>query len=327
MKSWSINLKERKETVKDNAVVEPSKKKGKTPKKVDKTPSKQSSKQKKHGRKEVTKTTFTEEEGTLMSMAVTEEEENEIFPATQDAQNNSFESDSGEEDMDVDDDNANLNANQLTAEPDALKIQEHQNVQGRNHGHNVAIPETRQTCPVINNNGQSGGLMQSITVMQKLMLKQGLIAKPFDDKELKELLQEEEADGGNTESPNCLNVSNTREALMGNQNQQIQRKSIIPNPMTTGLNRLQGKNPVSNESDLAKHCESEVTIYKRAVKQVAPDLDVQIEHYINNLRKESGDKNKSNSLEEFMDTSDECETALISLDCVSDLVAGESKDP
>ena len=47
-------LKEQKEKVKDNAVVEPSKKKGKTPKKVDKTPSsKPSSKQKKHGRKTV----------------------------------------------------------------------------------------------------------------------------------------------------------------------------------------------------------------------------------------------------------------------------------
>ena len=261
-------------------------------------------------------------------MAVTEEEENKIFPAMQDAQINSFESDSSEEDMDVDDDNANLNANQLAAEPDALKIQERQNVQGRNHGYNIAIPETCQTCPVINNNGQSGGLMQSIAVMQKLMLKQGLIAKPFDDKELKELLQEEETDGGgNTESPNCLNVSNTQEVLTSNQNQQIQQKSIIPNPMTTGLNRLQGKNPVSNEADLAKHCESEVTIYERAVKQVAPDLDAQIEHFINNIRKESGDKNKSNSLEEFMDTSDECETALISLDCVSDPVAGGSKDP
>ena len=144
------------------------------------------------------------------------------------------------------------------------------------------------------------GLMQSIAIMQKLVLKKGLIDKPINKEEINELLGSE----ADLELP-CAVETEAMETAVGRM-EPPPKKSIIPKPkIKSKVSSRKDDNPIVGS-------ESEVTIYKRAVQQVAPDLDAQIEQYISNVRKSSEDnRNKSSSFEELMDTSDESEPTLI----------------
>ena len=185
--------------------------------------------------------------------------------------------------------------------------------QGRCHDDIEKVLDRRQTA-LWETNIKNDGLMQSIVVMQKFMLKQGLINKPINEAEVLELLQTYlEVTAGTSQ-----NIAATDKGKGSNTDGQ--RKSIIPKP------KIKSKNLPSERTNCFKSvtsCESEVTIYKKAVQQVAPDLDVQIEQFICNVRRSAEDKNNkaNSSSEELMDTSDESnDPALITANCISGAV-------
>ena len=74
------------------------------------------------------------------------------------------------------------------------------------------------------------------------------------------------------------------------------------------LERVQNARPKGKKSLLTQAYldnASEVTVYKKAVRQLNPELDLQIENLLQQTRLESnGNRYESSSSNEFLDTSD-----------------------
>ena len=128
--------------------------------------------------------------------------------------------------------------------------------------------------------------------MQKLMMKKGLIDTSMTMDELKMLIEEED-------SNECAatNVDNT---------------AVTPTPAAK-WKELPKPSAVCNEKGkqinivpkLASH--SDVTIYKWAVQQIAPDLQEKIDKFVSDTCKsvEMSQRKQSLSSDEFMDISDD----------------------
>ena len=139
---------------------------------------------------------------------------------------------------------------------------------------------------------RSAELSKMLTIMQKLMMKKGLIDTSMTMDELEMLIEEED-------SNECTktNVGNT---------------AVTPTPAAK-QKELPKSSAVCNEKGkqinivpkLASH--SDVTIYKRAVQQIAPDLQEKIDKFVSDTCKsvEMSQRKQSLSSDEFMDISDD----------------------
>ena len=178
----------------------------------------------------------------------------------------------------------------MNVQTSTVRLSMTQESQGCIHGqHDVELPHSRDNKP----SEQDDSLIQSFALIQKFMLKKGLIDAPIDQNEMKQLLMEEEQQ---TPRKGTKSSGNTA------------RKSILPEPRV----KANAGNSIVNEMNINGN-ESKVTIYKRAIKQIAPEAEAQIEQIISNARAQGTikGKNTSSSSEEFLDTSDECDVALI----------------
>ena len=182
------------------------------------------------------------------------------------------------------------------------------------------LPERSDGNPVT----PSKELMQSLNMMQNFMLKKGMIDKPMDITEMMELAQ--------TEEPVTINrlieeVNKPNKQVNGGKNPSVNK---CKGKIHGKTQYKQPENQIANALNSAEHCESEVTLYKRAVRQVAPNLENQIDSFINNIRNKVGKsaehRKHSSSSDELMDTSNECESAALidNNSFVGD--AGPSKD-
>ena len=151
-------------------------------------------------------------------------------------------------------------------------------------------------------------LSRTLAVMQSFMIKKGLINKSMTAEEIEQLLQDEEC-GDKDERIMGSGLSGLNANKSKDQNQLTKRHNKV------SLNKTTGKDQISQPSS------SDVTIYKHVVKQLAPELESQIDKFVSDTRKslsvalEEGDatpvhRKISSSSDELMDTSDETEFNL-----------------
>ena len=141
------------------------------------------------------------------------------------------------------------------------------------------LPERNDDGP--STSGECAGVARTFQLMRSFMLKQGIINSDMIEEEMQEVPSK-----ANQKEPNCA---------------QTQKQNIVP-----GNNKKQGKESIASSS--------EVTIYKRVVKQLDPKLDVQLEKLLNSVREETKDnqgRKVSYSCDEIMDTNDEDNVKLL----------------
>ena len=129
-------------------------------------------------------------------------------------------------------------------------------------------------------------LAYKVSVMQEFMIKKGIVT----NEELQQLL-----------------LTNEEEAPIES------NKERTKTPVKKGIEQnATGKRKSNCHKDLGSIASSsDITIYKRAVQQIAPEIEVQIEKYIQEVRAsgtEAGHKVSSSS-DELMDTCDEVDLA------------------
>ena len=160
-------------------------------------------------------------------------------------------------------------------------------------------------------NGKDKELTFTLSMMQKFMLKKGLINETMDMEEIEKFLNEPEEKADNQA------------------NKQLDQDNPVKNKRTEKTPQKPSKTgrTVIVEHDNRIPCvnTSETTVYKRAVPTVVPDMNLQIQQFIsdvrNNANKEGSMRKLSNSSDETMDTSDELEPALI---MPNNFIAGET---
>ena len=156
-------------------------------------------------------------------------------------------------------------------------------------------------------------LQQTFALMQNFMLKKGLINSTMSQQEMQEFMEvqltgdRETLDSGN-KGDAAVNI-NRRQAA----DQEIQGEA--------GKSKGQGRNSTS--------CSSEITIYKRVVRSLDPNLETQLDDLLGKVRAENASKRKvSYSSDENMDTSDETIGAVSNeLNLVDKPQLGRSADP
>ena len=278
----------------------------------------------KSGQEEMeTSVAFTEGDN-IIDMQVTDDVQRKEFPSPSDEED-SQESESESEDEILE---ANCNENSSATRTGTVSADKSQPKsqlrQGRLHDNQPcegqSLPDSSQLNPqgdFCNNNV----MIQSMALMQKFMLKKGIIDAPINQQEFQELMA---TDVNNITQTDGVGVDTGVAASQPKTTQKTAQpvpKSILPKPKIC----TEGKNDPCTFGDT----ESEVTIYKCAVKQVNPNLDAQIEQFINDIHK-STNKNKkcgaSSSSEEFMDTSDECDVANIAMINATDYVSDQYPD-
>ena len=159
--------------------------------------------------------------------------------------------------------------------------------------------------------GNNEQLFKTVALMQSFMVKKGILNSSMSTEELEKFIEE----SGDIECAN-MNESRQKKAERG------PPKSKVVEACTNKDRR--GKVQDNLSVSMGIPClpsSSEATIYKRAIQQIAPELEEQIDTFINNARRQSQDRecegmgkkadvsNRkiSTSSEEFMDTSDELE--------------------
>ena len=170
---------------------------------------------------------------------------------------------------------------------------------------------------------QSGAnLRESINIMQNFMVKKGLIDTSLNEDQILELMQKDLAEDhivGTAADNQTVSTGKKKSGGVTINQSPLQAldKRIADNPrkqpdQTTGITAK-----TANTVDSV----SEVTIYKRAVKQLDPNLDEQIEQLLQQTRLENKWKESSSS-DDFIDTSDETinETLLPTSASISDRV-------
>ena len=137
-------------------------------------------------------------------------------------------------------------------------------------------------------------LMQMLTLMQDFMVKKGIINSSMDEREMMEFLETGQV------TPPPKKVS---EAGMQNSSKNVTRKD-----------KPKGKSSITQ----SKSCPLEVMIYRKAVKQAAPQLGDQIEKLLNKAwlnvtndgKVSNAENRRRSSSDEQMDTSDESDLNL-----------------
>ena len=141
------------------------------------------------------------------------------------------------------------------------------------------------------------GLKKMLNLVQKYMVKKGLIDSSLSEQEMLEFME------------------------VSDKEQEPLVEDPILTASTSGYRRAQSpvKNPVHPKAKQVNkgNCNyydnpSEITIYQRAVKQVNPHIDEQIDSLLRQTRLDGGANNSSSS-EELMDTSDEATNNQIDL--------------
>ena len=170
-----------------------------------------------------------------------------------------------------------------------------------------ALPEFHDEGPGTSSGatGSGIGLNKTLSAMQNFMIRKGIIDSSMTEEEiqlcLENQLEQEDCSDGESEKDAEQRGPRPEPETFRNKTKSKQPKSV-----------RQGKDIISQDSS------SEVTIYKRAVQEIAPELEEQIDHFISVNRKtpvkRGGDYEKgrkaSSSSEELMDTSDEVEMNL-----------------
>ena len=137
------------------------------------------------------------------------------------------------------------------------------------------VPEFSKSSPEQSN--------KTLEMMQNFMVKKGIISNTMSEEEIQAFLLRE-SNGGDEQAPQTA----------------AKRKDAKKKQISSGKNN---KEINENESEI-----SEVTIYRKAVRQLNPELDDKIDNLLNKSRlqiREAENKRMSDSSEENMDTSDE----------------------
>ena len=137
-------------------------------------------------------------------------------------------------------------------------------------------------------------------MMQAFMVKKGLIDSSLNEEEIKEFLQ--------TSDLTEVSPAPPVEKVDTSSNQGSKTKERHSTSPLEMLERVQNARPRGKKSLLTQAYPdnaSEVTVYKKAVRQLNPELDLQIENLLQQTHLESnGNRKESSSSNEFLDTSD-----------------------
>ena len=138
---------------------------------------------------------------------------------------------------------------------------------------------------------ESTNLNKMLTIMQKLMVKKGLIDVSLTAEELEQLIEDEEGVPSSQECPPTCSPAKKKRP----DPKQKQRKEWGRDKDT----EVDKVNSLTSPSD--------ITIYKRAVQQIAPGLEDKIDKFVTDACKsvEIELRKRSTSSDEFFDTSDE----------------------
>ena len=145
-------------------------------------------------------------------------------------------------------------------------------------------------------------LQCSINLMQNFMIKKGLIDSSLNEVQILDLLQKDldiEIQNDKTQETSTTASPPKEKAVPREGNNPSPLQALDKHRADTQQKR-QGTIPNFNQTDSM----SEVTIYKKAVKQLDPELDSQIECLLEQTRLEARHKESSSS-DELIDTSDE----------------------
>ena len=272
------------------------------------------------------------EKGQMIAAAQVMEDDNYVDVGLIEEQSMEFPSPSEEEDVSESD------SDEEEKEESSTSRNNNANVDlVRNHGstsaHRSPLPRTQnagqQQQAVLpnfiedspgNTDSGSSNLIQSITMMQDFMLKKGIISAPLNQAEICNLM--------NSQTSNLIPEikKDARPGCKGKTSAVKSKQTAKPDNLVKEANH-----PVSAICD---HSPSEVTIYKRAVWQKwhpeTNDLEGQIHQFISNVwdeNKQAAQHKQSSSSGELMDTSDECDVALMAVNLIPDAVeAGTSSD-
>ena len=132
------------------------------------------------------------------------------------------------------------------------------------------------------------------------MVKKGLIDTSMTEDEIQEFLTDQ---GKGQDSCSVPPDPVTSKDPVPNETRKGKDNQVLSNESGNNLVVLDKVNVITNALD-PHGSSSEATIYKRAVHQVAPNLEKQIDEFINKTRLENESRKLSTSSEEYMDTSD-----------------------
>ena len=159
-------------------------------------------------------------------------------------------------------------------------------------------------------------LTRTLEIVQTILVKKGVIDTSLTEQELQDLLADEELDLACVEEDRVIcpgtsgrNISQpTAPKVQRTETGRIEQPHRQPQPV---LEKEPRKTPGKRNNNLTTSVgpsNSEVTIYKRAVQQIAPDLEEKIDQFINDAhlsQTEDSSRKVLSSSEELMDTSDE----------------------
>ena len=129
-------------------------------------------------------------------------------------------------------------------------------------------------------NLKTSDLTKTVTVMQNLLVKKGLIDTSMSQDELEAFVNEMALTKRGETQPETPQGSKAKKSGSG------ARATVNSKPKEVSKT---GKNGVGMTSQSSK---SEVTIYRKVVKQIAPELTDQIEGFITQVCAESAEKEK-----------------------------------
>ena len=233
---------------------------------------------KKKGRDTTIMETAFREDDNFVDMLV--ENPSKEFPTPSEEEDNN--SDSETEEGEIDKISRNNNASRSTT---SRRERERSAVRSRSATPRP-LPDYHDVEPTTSDGRKSemdSKLSQRMSKIQAFMVKKGLIT----DEELSQLLED-----GDDQEPDQLPVRDV---------QPVQRASRLRDPLTKRKADPPGKEIASLASS------SDMTIYKRAVQQIAPEFESQIDQFINDARKSQQGRKESSSSDELMDTSDEAD--------------------
>ena len=120
---------------------------------------------------------------------------------------------------------------------------------------------TQQQLPVLKDVNPDSDLQRTFALMQNFMLKKGLINSTMSQQEMQEFMEVQP-----TGDKEMMDSGNKGDAVVN-----INRKQIADQEIQgeAGKSKGQGRNSMS--------CSSEITIYKRAVRSLDPNLETQLD--------------------------------------------------
>ena len=162
------------------------------------------------------------------------------------------------------------------------------------------LPSCSSSGPerVSSSNQEQSHLKKTLGVVQKFMVSKGLIDSSLSEEEMLVLMEET-----NTEQETQPEVRPPA-VVLPQEPQQYVRSSIGRDPLPAKSNQSSKGKTDWTLGNKNQDSSSEITIYRRAVKQINPELDSQIDNLLRQTWID-GRANNSSSSEELMDTSDE----------------------